>query len=46
MGIMLAMMLPSAAPMVLLVVVLAWDRLADPNPLPAAVGVIALFVLF
>jgi len=33
-------------PMVLLVAVLAWDRLAVPNLLPAAVGVIALFVLF
>jgi hypothetical protein len=32
--------------MVLLVAVLAWDRLAVPNLLPAAVGVIALFVLF
>src|SRR3974377_1834839 len=32
---MVAMMLPSAAPTVLLVTTIAWDRLANPNLVPA-----------
>ena len=34
--IMVAMMLPTAAPTVLLVTTLAWDRLPNPNLVPAA----------
>ena len=45
-GMMVAMMLPTAAPTVLLVVALAWDRVPNPNLVPATAMLFASGYLF